>query len=89
MLMPVVAAPAASGLPEVPVPSLRRCSIALLVTMLWLAAFVGLVRLPLSFSEWWSYVGVWSLLICWVTLITVVALGYRALRRGTVTPPSW
>ncbi|SDR84440.1 hypothetical protein SAMN04488543_0604 [Friedmanniella luteola] len=52
-------------------------------------AFVGLVRLPLDFSAWWSFVGVWALLICWATLITVVALVHRALKRGPVAPPSY
>ena len=53
-------------------------------------AFVGLGRAPLGFSEWWSFVGVWSLLICWATLITVGALVYRALKRGPVAaPPSY
>lgn len=53
-------------------------------------AFVGLGRAPLDFSEWWSFVGIWSLLICWATLITVGALVYRALKRGPVAaPPSY
>ncbi|GAA1427122.1 hypothetical protein GCM10009616_03410 [Microlunatus lacustris] len=53
-------------------------------------AFVGLGRAPLGFGEWWSFVGVWSLLICWATLITVGALVHRALKRGPVAaPPSY
>ncbi len=50
-------------------------------------AFVGLGRGPLYFDEWWGFVGVWSLLICWFTLITVVALVYRGLKRGLAAPP--
>ncbi|GAA1834823.1 hypothetical protein [Microlunatus capsulatus] len=51
-------------------------------------ALVGLVRGPLDANAWWSFVGGWSLLVCWFTLITVGALVYRALKRGTGTPPA-
>ena len=52
-------------------------------------AAVGLARAPLDFSEWWSFVGVWSLLICWFTLITIAVLVHAALKRGPGAPPSY
>ena len=52
-------------------------------------AAVGLARAPLDFSEWWSFVGLWSLLICWFTLITLTALVYSALKRGPGAPPRY
>ena len=52
-------------------------------------AFVGLSRQPLAFSEWWSFVGVWSLLLCWATLVTVGVLVYRGLKSGPAAPPSY
>ena len=52
-------------------------------------AFVGLSRLVLGFNEWWSFVGLWSLLICWTSLIVITAQVYRALKRGPVPPPSY
>ena len=51
--------------------------------------FVGLSRLQLGFSEWWSFVGVWSLLLCWATLVTVWVLVYRGLKNGPSTPSSY
>jgi hypothetical protein len=48
---------------------------------------VGLTRAPVGFGDWWSFVGLWGLLTCWVMLITVSALVYRGLKRGLVPPP--
>jgi hypothetical protein len=52
-------------------------------------AAVGWTRAPLDFSAWWSFLGLWSLLICWFTLITIAALVYSALKRGPGAPPSY
>jgi hypothetical protein len=52
-------------------------------------AFVGLSGQPLGFSEWWSFVGFWSLLRCWASLVTVGVLVYRGLRGGSAAPPSY
>jgi hypothetical protein len=48
---------------------------------------VGLLRAPLGFGDWWSFVGLWGLLTCWIMLVTVSALVYRGLKRGSVPPP--
>lgn len=66
-----------------------RTTLAVALGAVVFSAVVGLARGPLDFSEWWSYVGIWSLLICWFTLITVTALVYRALKRGPGTPPPY
>ena len=50
---------------------------------------VGLSRQPLDFSEWWSFVGAWSLLLCWATLVTVGVLVYRGLKSGPAAPSSY
>jgi hypothetical protein len=52
-------------------------------------AFVGVAGAPLDFNDWWSFVGLWSLLICWTSLIVVTAQVYQALKRGPVPPPSY
>jgi hypothetical protein len=48
---------------------------------------VGLVRAPLDFGEWWAFVGFWSLLVCWATLVSVVLLVRGALLQGPTAPP--
>lgn len=48
---------------------------------------VGLTQDLLGFGEWWRFVGIWSLLLCWGMLVTVTALVYRELRRPA-GPPS-
>ena len=49
---------------------------------------VGLTRDLLGFSEWWSFVGIWSLLLCWGMLVTVSGLDYRGLRNAAGAPPA-
>jgi hypothetical protein len=63
----------------------RALGIALVVVGFF--GVVGLARAPVGFGDWWSFVGLWGLLTCWVMLITVSALVYRGLKRGLVPPP--
>ncbi|GAB2588850.1 MFS transporter [Microlunatus antarcticus] len=54
-------------------------------------ALVGLVRSVFDGDPWWSYVGLWSLLICWVMLgvtLLVVRQGLSRPRPPAATPPS-
>ena len=56
-----------------------------------LKALVGLVRSVFNGDPWWSYVGLWSLLICWVMLgvtLLVVWQGLSRPRPPAATPPS-
>jgi len=64
-----------------------RRALGVALAVLGFFALVGLTRAPVGFGEWWSYAGLWGLLICWVMLGTVTALVYRALKRGTTDPP--
>lgn len=52
-------------------------------------ALAGLVTGRLWFTDWWSFVGGWSLAICWAMLVTVLLRVYRALKRRTPTPPPY
>jgi hypothetical protein len=65
--------------------SRRALGIALAVVGFF--GVVGLLRAPLGFGDWWSFVGLWGLLTCWIMLVTVSALVYRGLKRGSVPPP--
>lgn len=51
-------------------------------------ALAGLLNAPLGFGDWWSYVGIWSLVICWVLMATVLVLVHRGLKSGRAQPPS-
>lgn len=51
-------------------------------------AVVGLVRSVLDGDPWWSFVGLWSLLICWVMLGVLLLVVWQALvRAGQPQPP--
>ena len=63
----------------------RALGIALAVVGFF--GLVGLTQAPVSFSDWWSFVGLWSLLTCWGMLVTVSALVYQGLKSGSVPPP--
>ena len=53
-------------------------------------AVVGLFRSVVDGDPWWSFVGLWSLLICWLMLGVLVLTVWRALRRPTPpTPNPW
>ena len=42
-----------------------------------------------GFSQWWTVVGGWSLVVCWGVLLTSLVLVYRGLRAGEQpTPPA-
>jgi hypothetical protein len=64
----------------------RALGIALVVVGFF--GLVGLNQAPVSFGEWWTFVGLWSLLTCWGMLVTVSALVYQGLKRGSVPPPA-
>lgn len=49
-------------------------------------AVVGLVRSVFVGAPWWSFVGLWSLLSCWVMLGVLLLLVRQALTRPTAPP---
>ena len=51
-------------------------------------ALIGLLSAPLDFSDWWSPLGLWSLLCCWVLLVTTPLTVYRRLRSRRPGPPA-
>jgi hypothetical protein len=66
-----------------------RLALGVALGMMVFFGVVGLSRQPLGFSEWWSFVGAWSLLLCWATLVTVGVLVYRGLKSGPAAPSSY
>lgn len=65
-----------------------RRSLGISLAAVGFFGLVGLTRDLLGFSEWWSFVGIWSLLLCWGMLVTVSALVFRGLRNATGAPPA-
>ena len=65
-----------------------RRALGIALASLGFFGLVGLTRAPVGFGDWWSFVGLWGLLTCWVMVGTVSLLVYRALRRGTPAPPA-
>jgi len=51
-------------------------------------ALAGFMAGRFWFADWWAFVGGWALTLCWVVLIAVLALVYRALRAGQPRPPT-
>lgn len=41
-----------------------------------------------SFSEWWRFTGIASLLACWVMVIVTLVQVDKGLRRGPAPPPT-
>lgn len=68
-------------------PQVRRAFLVAGITLAVLAV-VGLL-LPSTYTagDWWSFLGAWSLAICWVLLVTVVVLVHRGLQRLVPPPP--
>ncbi len=60
------------------------------LTVLAVFAVLGALSDAASFGDWWNFVGVWSLIICWITLLVVVVLVYRELKQrpDAGQPPS-
>jgi hypothetical protein len=52
-------------------------------------AVVGVLNAPVSFGDWWSSVGLWSLITCWLVLLAVSLSVHSELRRRAAdqTPP--
>jgi hypothetical protein len=59
---------------------IRRTFITAL-SVLGIFAVLGALSNATSFSDWWGYVSLWSLIINWVTLVVVLVLVHRELRR--------
>jgi hypothetical protein len=57
------------------------------------AAILGLVGIVAAltndegFTQWWTVVGGWSLVVCWAVLLTALVLVYRGLRAGEQPAP--
>nr|WP_294693456.1 hypothetical protein [uncultured Friedmanniella sp.] len=66
-----------------------RLALGVALGMMIFFGVIGLSRQPLDFSEWWSFVGAWSLLLCWATLVTVCVLVYRGLKHDPAAPSSY
>ncbi len=52
-------------------------------------ALAGLITGRVWFTDWWSFVGVWALVISWAMLVAVLAMVYRALKRRLPQPPRY
>jgi hypothetical protein len=50
-------------------------------------AVVGILNLPASFGDWWSSVGLWSLITCWLVLLAVSLSVYSELKRRVADQP--
>ena len=50
-------------------------------------AVVGILNIPASFGDWWSSVGLWSLIICWLVLLAVSLSVYSELKRRVADQP--
>jgi hypothetical protein len=50
-------------------------------------AVVGVFRTVLEAEPWWSFVGLWSLLICWVMLGVLLLTVHQALIRPRPPQP--
>ena len=44
-------------------------------------AVVGVLNAPASFGDWWSSVGLWSLIICWLVLLAISLSVHSELKR--------
>ena len=53
-----------------------------------LFAVVGLFRSVFEGEPWWSFVGLWSLLICWIMLGVLLLIVWQALTRPQAPPPA-
>jgi membrane protein insertase Oxa1/YidC/SpoIIIJ len=54
-------------------------------------AVLAVLNIPASFADWWSSVGLWSLIICWLVLLAVSLIVRGELRRRAAEqsrPPS-
>jgi hypothetical protein len=61
---------------------IRRTFITAL-SMLGVFAVLGVLADASSFSGWWRAVSLWSLVISWVTMVVVLVLVHRELKRQT------
>ena len=64
-----------------------RVSFRVAAGVVGLFAVVGLFRSVFYGDPWWSFVGLWSLLVCWVMLGVTLLIVWQALSRPQ-TPPS-
>jgi hypothetical protein len=58
------------------------------VAVVAFVAFVGTTTIQTGFGDWWHFVGVWSLVMCWLTLAAVLGLVYRELKTNGPRPPT-
>lgn len=49
-------------------------------------ALVGLFTNNLSFGDWWGFIGMWALVLCWGMLITLPVLIFNELKKGVSRP---
>lgn len=60
-----------------------------LLVSLWIAGFFALGGFAVGrfwFVDWWDYLGDACRVVCWIVLITVLGLVYRALRAASAPP---
>ena len=50
-------------------------------------AVVGVLNAPASFGDWWSSVGLWSMIICWLVLLAVSLSVHSELKRRAADQP--
>jgi len=51
------------------------------LSILGVVAVLGLFAGATSFSDWWRSLSLWSLVINWVTMVVVLVLVHRGLKR--------
>jgi len=93
VISPVMLAVAYALSSRIPVAASQiRQTFVTALSLLGVFAVLGALTEVTSFGGWWNFVGVWSLIICWITLLVVVLLVYRDLKRqaegGSSAPPS-
>ena len=50
-------------------------------------AVLGVLNAPASFGDWWSSVGLWSMIICWLVLLAVSLSAHSELKRRAADQP--
>jgi hypothetical protein len=58
------------------------------VIVLGALALIGALTNDTSFADWWAFVGVWALMICWLMLGAVLLIVYRGLKNPAQAPPN-
>jgi len=64
-----------------------RRALGIALAALGFIGLLGLGTLTFGFGEWWTYIGLRALLVCWLMLAIVTALVYRGLKQAQPPRP--